>query len=463
MKSLKSQVAGVAVASLFTVALAACGSNNNNTASPSAASSSAASPTASASASASASPSASAPSAEPVTLSMLVSGSKAADGADFELDTLPKLVKEKFPNVTLEVQKLPDEQYYTTVKSKLATGEGPDIFLVFPNMANMGAIEVAKAGYAADLSDLSFWNNVSKAAMNDMSYEGKPYAVAKGMDILGTYYNKDLFAKAGITEVPKDWDSFIAASEKLKASGVTPIVMGDKDPWVIQFGMYQLAANSVYPSDPDFDKKLQTGETQLTDAKWVKTVNQYKELYDKGYVSKNSLGMASAQAMQQFVDGKAAMIFTGTWDLPGLTAQGAASFDRGFFSLPGNDAGQPVYASAATAAGYALNAKSKHLDVAKQIFEYLYDGQSPLFQAWVESNPSISVFNGVTLKNDIFKDVLTEIQSTGHAFYFSNQMWPAGVSDVMQSKFAEIIGGKKTTAEDVTKAMQDKYKELYKG
>lgn len=462
MKSLKSQVAGVAVASLFTVALAACGSNNNNNgASPSAASSSAASP--SASASASASPSSSAASAEPVTLSMLVSGSKAADGADFELDTLPKLVKEKFPNVTLEVQKLPDEQYYTSVKTKLAAGEGPDIFLVFPNMANMGAIEVAKAGYAADLSGLSFWNNVSKAAMNDMSYEGKPYAVAKGMDILGAYYNKDLFAKAGIAEVPKDWDSFLAASEKLKASGVTPIVMGDKDPWVVQFGMYQLAANTVYPSDPDFDKKLQTGETQLTDAKWVETVNQYKTLYDKGYVSKNSLGMASAQAMQQFVDGKAAMIFTGTWDLPGVTAKGAADFERGFFSLPGNKAGEPVYASAATAAGYALNAKSKHLDVAKQIFEYLYDGQSPLFQAWVESNPSISVFNGVPLKNEIFKDVLTEIQSTGHAFYFSNQMWPAGVSDVMQSKFAEIIGGKKTTAEDVTKAMQDKYKELYKG
>lgn len=453
MKSWKSKIAGIALASLFTVALSACGSSNSN--SDASGSPSAASPSASASASSA--------SDKPVTLTMLVSGAKAANGADFELETLPKLVKEKFPNVTLEVQKLPDEQYYTSVKAKLAAGEGPDIFLVFPNMANMGAIEVAKAGYAADLSDMSFWNNVSASAKNDMSYEGKPYAVAKGMDILGTYYNKALFAKAGITEVPKDWPSFLAAAEKLKAAGITPITMGDKDPWVVQFGMYQLAANSVYPADKDFDKKLQTGETALTDAKWVKTVNQYKELYDKGYVAKGSLGMASAQAVQQFVDGKAAMIFTGTWDLPGVTAKGAAEFDRGFFSLPGNDAGQPVYASAATAAGYAINAKSEHLDIAKQIFEYMYDGKSPLFQAWVDSNPSISVFNGVPLKNEIFKDVLSDIQSTGHAFYFCNQMWPAGVSDVMQSKFAEIIGGKKTTAEDVTKAMQDKYTELNKG
>jgi raffinose/stachyose/melibiose transport system substrate-binding protein len=394
---------------------------------------------------------------------MLVSGAKAAEGEDFELETLPKLVKEKFPNVTLEVQKLPDEQYYTSVKAKLAAGEGPDIFLVFPKSANMGAIEVAKAGYAADLSGLSFWNNISASAANDLGYEGKPYAVADGMDILGAYYNKDLFAKAGITELPQDWNAFLEASQKLKDAGVTPIVMGDKDPWVIQFGMYQLAANSVYPGDPKFDEKLQTGETQLTDAKWVKTVNQYKELYDKGYVVKGSLGMASTQAMQQFIDGKAAMVFTGTWDLPSITAKGAVEFERGFFSVPGNEPGQPIYASASTSAGFALNASSKNLDVAKQIFEYMYDGQSPLFQAWVASNPSISVYNGVPLNNEIFKDALDHIQSTGNAFYFSNQMWPAGVSDVMQSKFSEIIGGKKTSAEEVTKAMQDKYNELNKG
>jgi raffinose/stachyose/melibiose transport system substrate-binding protein len=448
MKFWKKKTLGIALASMMVVALSACGSSNSANNGGNAQSTNAPGESTS---------------EEQVTLTMLVSGAKAAEGADFELETLPKLVKEKFPNVTLEVQKLPDEQYYTTVKTKLSAGEGPDIFLVFPKLANMGAIEVAKAGYAADLSGLSFWDNVSQAAKNDMSYEEKPYAVAKGMDILGTYYNKDLFEQAGITELPKDWPSFLAAADKLKAAGITPIVMGDKDPWVIQFGMYQLAANTVYPSDAEFDTKLQSGETALTDEKWVNTVNQYKELYDKGYVATGSLGMASSQAVQQFVDGKAAMIFTGTWDLPGVTASGAAQFERGFFSLPGNEAGQPVYASASTAAGYALNAASPNLEVGKQIFEYLFDGQSPLFEAWVASNPSISVFNGVELTNDIFKDVLTDIQTTGNAFYFSNQMWPAGVSDVMQSKFSEIIGGKKTTAEDVTKAMQDKYKELFKG
>lgn len=464
MKSMNKQIAGVAAAALMAVALSACGSNNNNDANNASTGNAATNNAATNDASTNdASGGNDAAAGKPVTITMMVSGAKAADGADFVLDTLPKLVHEKYPNITLETQKLPDDQYDTSIKTKLAANQGPDIFMVWPKTASTGVIDMAKAGYAADLSDLSFWGNFGKAAKDDMSFDGKPYAVANGMDILGTYYNKDLFAKVGIASAPQDWQSFLDDAQKLKDAGITPIVMGDKDPWVIQFGLYQIAANTVYPDEMDFDTKLQAGEKQLTDPKWVKAISMYQELYDKGYVQKSSLGTGSAQAMQTFVDGKAAMIFDGTWDFGGLTAKGAVDFQRGFFPLPANDAGKPVFLSAATSSGYAINAKSDHIDAVKQVFEYLFDGKSDLFQAWVDSNSSISVYNGVPLKNDLFKDALALYQTTGNAVYFSNQMWPNGVADAMEVKFSEIIGGKKTTADAVAKAMQDKFKELYKG
>ncbi|PYE45630.1 extracellular solute-binding protein [Paenibacillus barcinonensis] len=401
-------------------------------------------------------------SAKPITLTMMLSGNKASEGEDFDLETLPRLVKEKFPNITLEVQKLPDDQYNTSVRTKLAAGQGPDIFWIFPKNAAGGVIDFAKAGFAADLSDLKFWDNISEGAKNDMSFEGKPYGVARGLDFLGVYYNKELLQQAGYSEFPKDWSSFLELCQKLKDAGITPIAMGDKDPWVIQFGMYQIAANMVYPNDMDFDVKLQKGETSLTDAKWVQTISKYKELYDKNYVVKNSLGIGSAQSAQLFIDGKAAMTFTGTWDYASMTSKGAADFTRGFASLPGNDAGKPVYVSAATSAGYALNAKSANLDAAKQVLNYLFDGQSELFKAFVASNSSINVYKGVTLENELFKEVNDNYQQTGNSVYFSNQMWPAGVSDVMQAKFAEIIAGQKTTPEQVADAMESKFRELWK-
>lgn len=321
---------------------------------------------------------------------------------------------------------------------------------------------MAKAGYAADLSDLTFWDNISQGAKEDMSYEGKPYGIAGGLDYLGVYYNQDLFKQAGITEMPQDWPSFLEACQKLKDAGITPISLADKDPWFLQFGMYQIAANVVYPDEMDFDTKLQAGEKSLSDPKWAATISKMKELYDKGYVVKNSLGLGSAQAAQLFIDGKSAMIFDGTWDYATLTAKGAADFTRGFFSLPANEAGQPTYVSAATAAGFALNAKSENLDVAKEVMNYLFDGQSDLFKAWTGANSSISVYKGVALNHELFKEVNDSYLNNGKSVYFPNQMWPTGVAEEMEAKFAEIIGGRKTTPEQVTEAMDAKFKELWK-
>lgn len=397
-----------------------------------------------------------------ITITMMVSGNRASESEDFEMDILPRLVKEKFPNITLEVQKLPDDQYNTSIRTKLAAGQGPDIFTVFPKNSTSGVNDFAKANFLADLSDLTFWDKIAQGAKDDMSYDGKIYALTKGSSYLGTYYNKEMLESVGVTEFPRDWESFLELCQKLADAGITPIVMGDKDPWVIQFGMYQIAANVVYPGEMDFDEKLQRGEKSLSDEKWVAAIEKYGELYKKGYVVKNSLGIGSAQANQLFIDGQAAMIFTGTWDAPSLTSKGAADFTRGFDSLPGNNAGDPVYVSAATSAGYGVNAKSKYVDEVKAILNYWFDGESELFKSFNEHNTDISVYEGVELNNELFTALHENYSSTGNSVYFSNQMWPSGVSDVMQSKFAEIIGERNITAADVAKAMDDKFKELWK-
>ena len=68
-----------------------------------------------------------------ITITMMVSG--VATENDFETEVLPELVKEKWPNVTLEVTKLPDDNYYTTLRSRLSSGECPDIILTQPMYA----------------------------------------------------------------------------------------------------------------------------------------------------------------------------------------------------------------------------------------------------------------------------------------------------------------------------------------
>lgn len=394
-----------------------------------------------------------------ITITMMYSGTTAEN--DFETEVLPKLVHEAFPNITLEVTKLPDDQYYTSLKTKLASGECPDMILVQPKYAGANSvIGLAKAGYLAPLTDLKIMEKVGGAGLESFNYNGEVYGVPGGVTILGTYYNKDVFKANGLS-VPTNWEEFLNVCETLKKAGIQPIVMGDKDMYVMQFGLYQLAANVVYPSNPSFDDQLRTGETKFTDKGiWDKTIEMYKTLYDKGYIASNSLGLGAQQAIQKFVDGEAAMTFDGSFNAAAIQAEGAVSFERGYFPLPGNEAGKQVYASMAMGAGPAIYSGSKHIDECKAILEKWFDGESDIYKAYADSGKVIVTYGyGSDKVNPLFKDFL-DLYNKGNSFYWCNQGWPAGTENEMETLFSESIGGQKTTVEDIVKGMQSKFEEL---
>ena len=404
--------------------------------------------------SACASDSSSGSSSKEKTISVMASGVKNGTQGIF-LESFKELVEKEYPDTKVEYTLLPDDQYYTALKSKLSTGQSPDLFLVQPKKASASSVEeMAKAGYIEDLSDLENWDKIIDQGKEDMSYEGKPYALSSSIGVLGTWFNKDIFAKYNI-EIPKTWDEFLSACEKLKEAGVTPIVMGDKDSFMIQFGMYQIAANQVYPTNPEFDNKLYTGETKFTDEAWVKTITMYKELYEKEYVTSNSLGLGQPQAQQMFKDQEAAMIFDGDFSFPALDND---NFEVGFMGLPANESGE-AYISAATGAGFAISSKSENKEVLKEIFNKMTDGESDLYNTWIKTATSFTTYKGVELSNPVFNDVVPAFEA-GRSFYWSNQAWPAGTETEMQAKFSEMIGTGKVDPEDVAKAMQDKFEEL---
>lgn len=410
--------------------------------------------------SASAAPTAQKAEEKPVELNFMCIGTITADKPDFETVTLPKLVKEKFPNITVNAQKLPDEQFVTSFKAKMAAGEGPDFYYYTP--LNISNIFLYNSGYIKDITDFAPLKNFNKSIIDSYSKDGKVYAVPSIVQLLGTYYNKALFQKAGITEVPADWPSFLDACEKLKKAGITPIVMGDKDNWVIQFGLYQLAASIVYPLDKDYDNKLMNGQAKFADKPWTEVISKYKTLYDKGYVVKGSLGIGSAQAVQLFVDGKAAMIFDGSWDYSGVTKKGAVDFERGFFPLPGNEKGNTIAISANAGTGTYVNPKSGNMDAVMKVLEYWYDGSSPLFNAWADAyKGQVPAYNGLKLEAPELQDFYKQFQS-GTSFGFSNANWLSGIApDVMCQKFQGLIAGK-GSVEELLKACDDKVEQVQK-
>lgn len=395
-----------------------------------------------------------------ITLTMMVSG--VASDNDFETEQLPKLVKEKWPNVTLEVTKLPDDNYYTSLKTKLASGESPDIFLTQPMYAGSNSCyALAEAGYLASLNDLDSGKNVQDKTA--VTYEDQFVSISAGVSILGTFYNKDIFKECGITEEPKSWDEFLDACERIKGAGYQPIVMGDKDMYVMQFGLYQLACNEIYAENPDYDDQLRTGDTSFTDKDtWDKVLKMYKELYDKGYIdSSQSLGLGASQAITEFVDGKAGMTFDGSFNTSALLAQGeGGDFGRGYFPLP-SESGD-TYTATCLSAGYSIYSKSDHIDEAKELLDYWFNGSSDIWKAYLSTGKIIATYGegaDSTPNYELFAPFV-QLMNDGKAFHWSNQAWPAGTETTMEELFAEMVGGQGTKVDDITQGMQDKFEDL---
>lgn len=393
---------------------------------------------------------------EKVTLSMMVT-TRPSGKKDFYLDILPDLVKKKYPNIDVEVEQLPTDQFKQTVRLKFSSGQGPDMFNWWPNLQ---AKDLVDAGYVKDLTGYSQLSKYNQDIVKSYTFNGKVYAIPNGTSFLTTWYNKDAFTKAGITKLPSNWNEFLDCCEKLKAAGYTPITCGDKQSFVIQFGLYQVAASQVYGSNMNFDTDLTTGKTKFTDSCWVNTIDKFQTLYKKGYVISHSLGLSQDQSRQAFCDGDAAMIFDGSFGYETLMKKGKVDFQRGMFCIPSNDDGKKFVYNLTPSTGLFVSANSTKQDAIKKVMDYWLTPGTDLNDQWKQLNWDVPCVEGVTDSRALINDYLKQYEDQA-SIYNCNNAWPEGVSDTMCTKFQECIAGK-ATAKDVAAAMQDKFDELNK-
>lgn len=165
-----------------------------------------------------------------------ISGGKNAEEADWITKKLiPDFEKaEKAKGVTVKVKYqangIDDAKYGEKLELSLKAGGGPDIFVIGGDTVG----QYAKAGYVKPLRKVvgskvdkwSGWADIDKSVQRNVSLHGKYYGIPSGTDGRVLYYNKKLFAKAGLPTdwQPTSWADVVAAGKKLKKlPGVTPI------------------------------------------------------------------------------------------------------------------------------------------------------------------------------------------------------------------------------------------------
>lgn len=356
-------------------------------------------------------------------------------------EELEEKLLEDFPNIEIRVEAYPDEQYYSTLNTRLSMGDGPDFFYIQPYWAGPNAVrKLSGAGYLEPLEELSVVAQASGEEQAPVSADGHVYSVSRGRMILCTFYNKEIFEEYGLC-VPENWSEFLDVCEVLKKNGVTPMISGNKDSFALQFGIYQIAACQVYAENPDYNQELEDGTASFMEPEtWDEVLERYLTLYEKGYVMENSLAMSAAEASERFAAGEAAMMFGGNFTYSGLTEQ-MGEETLGAFSLPANEEGQPVYGVISKGGGMTVYAKGSHVELCKKIFEKFYEKEN----VWDSDN-----------EEEIWApfDILEE---TGRHTINCNQGWKGDVEWAMEDGVSRKIGGEAISIEEITRKMQEAY------
>ncbi|WP_168122068.1 extracellular solute-binding protein [Paenibacillus sp. HB172176] len=225
----------------------------------------------------------------------------------------------------------------TKLKQEMVVGNPPDIFEVF------GGADLklyVKASRMLDLTPILEELELTDQfeSLDEFTIDGRVYGVPYGGYSEGIFYNKKMFRELGIS-IPKTWSELLQAADRIKEAGFVPFGLAAKDAWVM--GMMWNTIMERYVGIDAFNELL-TGEAKWTDPNFIKGFEAYADLMKRDYFTKGALGLPYADQGSQLLLGKAAMVFTGTWDMNHFTSTdaGGQQVEIGFFAFPSIPGGQ---------------------------------------------------------------------------------------------------------------------------
>jgi raffinose/stachyose/melibiose transport system substrate-binding protein len=270
------------------------------------------------------------------------------------------------PGTKVDIQFTPDADYQNRLSTALRGGRGPDI----AQLKAYGELQpFVEAGYLEALDDsVAELKNMPEAALGGARgrADNKLYGVPYSVPMMGVFYNEEIFSANGI-EIPKTYKDLVAACDKLKAAGVTPIAAGGANgsAWALEIGVGVIGP-TIY--GPGFFDEMMSGKATFEDPRWVAAVKRFAEL--KPYLPDGFAGVDYTTATQLFIGGKAAMFLGGSFENGSFKAQNP-NLKFSMFPFPADDAATPLYTSAFSDGSYGLVSESEHKEAALKVLNFM--------------------------------------------------------------------------------------------
>ncbi|WP_409347073.1 extracellular solute-binding protein [Paenibacillus sp. MBLB4367] len=272
------------------------------------------------------------------------------------------------PNIKIELDSLNTDQQKIKLKTQAASKEVPDITIVNPAAQMKPFVD---ANLLAPLNDMLDQNGLKgtfqSGILDYYSFNNNVYALPDGNNIAVVYYNKDLFAQGGV-EVPKTFEEMVDAVKKLKAKGIQPMVIGEKDTWTGSFLFMNVLLRTN--SGPGFLKDVVDKKKTFNDPAFEEAVNKFQDLVQAGAFQEGATSFDYNAGENLFKTGKAAMYFMGSW-ATGAIDDSSVKGKVGAFKFPTvSGKGNVDQYMLAPGSAFAISANSKHLKETKDFLNY---------------------------------------------------------------------------------------------
>ncbi len=266
------------------------------------------------------------------------------------------------------------------VETAVAAGKSPDLVIVNLFDKTLGWLDAGVTVPVDDyLGDWGLDSAIKEGALEQWRVGETADGDLRGFPFSGfswpVWYNTELLAKAGVTDIPTTTDELISAAKALRAADIAPVIVGGND-WSGQKLFFQIAQTF---SDAENTKDVMQNGGYCDNADFMKGIDLFVKLRDAGVFVDNVEGYTADDMNNTYYAQEAAIMPAGSWAFGGAVdaANGVVeNTTLGGFPVPSGAAfTAPSAYQGFTGVGFMVTkkgAEAGHIENVKKLVQAFY-------------------------------------------------------------------------------------------
>ncbi|MEV6118506.1 sugar ABC transporter substrate-binding protein [Streptomyces sp. NPDC052109] len=393
----------------------------------------------------------------PKTLTYWASNQGASIAVDQQVlqPELDKFQKQTGIKVKLEV--VPWSDLLNRILTATTSGQGPDVL----NIGNTWSASLQATGAllpwdAKNFAKIGGKDRFVDSALGSTGSAGKdPAAVPLYSMAYALYYNKKIFADAGISKPPATWDELVADGKKIQAKGKSALGAEGSN---LSENIHHVF---VFAKQHGADFFTSDGKPDFTNPKIVDAVKSYVDLMAKDKViPTGDAEYAQNQSVSDFAKGKQAMLL---WQsaAANLKSQGMSEDAYGIAPVPvisGTPGTGTQVDSMVAGINLAVFKNTHNLDGATKFVKFMTsDDEQKILNKAYSSIPPVKAAQEDAAFSAPATAVLKNTLATSAAALpqvASESQFETTVGTAVKDLFADAAAGRAVTADTVKAALQ---------